>query len=156
MPVQTNYSINHDKLYAGMLVDGRLNDRFSLCNKQGAIIPFGKGLIKDAGGAKLPTSSSTAEDFVGIAMYEHLRAYKDGEELGAIPDYDMTVIPLGIVAVKVLEDVSEGDDVYWRVGATNAGDFCKTAGSDVTLSVKTPYKYMTAATSGGIAEIQLK
>ena len=150
------YAINHEKLYAGMLIDGRLDDSFSLCNKQGEVIPFGKGLIKDAGGAKLPTSSSKAEDFVGVALYEHLRAYKDGEEIGAIPDYDMTVIAFGVVAVKVLEDVVEGDAVYWRVGATGTGDFCKTAGSDATLSVELPFKFMQSATSGSVAVIRIK
>ena len=156
MPAQTIYSVNHDALYAGMLVNGRLNDRFSLCNKQGEVIPFGKGVIKDEGGAKLPSASSTADDFKGIAMYEFLRAYKDGDPLGAIPDYDMTLIAQGVIAVKVLEDVSEGDDVYWRVGATDAGDFCKSAGSSATLSVLLPYKYGKDATSGGLSTIHIK
>lgn len=156
MPVQTTYQINHDALYAGMLVNGRLDDRFSLCNKQGEIIPFGKGIIKDDGGAKLPSPSSTADDFKGIAMYEFLRAYRDDEELGAIPDYDMTVIAQGVIAVKVLEDVKEGDDVYWRVGAEDAGDFCKSAGSDDTLSVKLPYKYGKDASAGGITTMHIK
>jgi hypothetical protein len=156
MAVQLKYTINHEALYAGMLVNGRLDDRFSLPNLQGDVIEFGCGVIKDSDGAKLPTPASTAADFIGIAHYEVLRAYKDGQPLGAIPDYDMTIIPFGVIAVKVLEEVNEGDDVYWRVGAEGTGNFCKSAGADGTLSVKLDYKFAQGAQANDIATIELR
>ena len=33
------------------------------------------------------------------------------------------MVAIGVVGVKVLEDVQKGDDVYWRVGATDTGGF---------------------------------
>ena len=125
MSVQKEYSTYHGRLLAGMVANGRLADTFSFVNAGDESIAYGKGLVMvDKDTAELPSSTSTANDFAGIVKREFLRAYTESDNIGGVPSKRSgTMVAIGVVGVKVLEDVQKGDDVYWRVGATDTGGF---------------------------------
>jgi hypothetical protein len=151
----TSYSLNHGPAFAGMVADGQLNNIISKLNVDTAIIAYGKGVVRDGeGGAKLPLAGSLAGDFLGVAVRELNRSYKDGDTFGAVQDKDFSVLTVGTVWVKALETVVAGDKVFVRVGATGTGDFCKTAGASATLSVEIPNaKFLTGAAANGLAKV---
>ena len=156
MTVLGGNTIDHGKAYAGMVADGELVNAVSKLNKGTVGIPFGKGVVSDGeDGAKLPVAASTAAQFNGVVKYELNRAHRDGE-VGAVPLYDMTVVTLGSIWVKVLDTVAKDAPVYLRVGATGAGDFSGVVGAADTLGVLIPNaKFTSAGVAGGLAKISL-
>jgi hypothetical protein len=157
MSVQTNYGIEHADRYLGMVADSQLINTVSRLNKGAVNIAFGKGVVTDGeNGAKLPTSASVLKSFNGVAMRELNRAYMDEETFGAAAGFDFSVITDGVVFVKTLADVTIDDAVFLRVGATDAGDFAKAAGSGVTLSIAiTGAKFLETKSAGEIVKISL-
>lgn len=153
MSVIGGNTIDHGKAYAGMVADGELVNAVSKLNKGTVPILYGKGLVTDGeDGAKLPDSGSTAAQFNGVLKYELNRA-RTQADLGAPANYDMTVVTLGAIWVKVLDTVVKDAPVYLRVGATGAGDFSGIVGSAATLGVLIPNAKFT---SGGAANSLVK
>ena len=157
MSVQTSYSTTHNEAYAGMVADQQLLNTVSKVNTDTVNIPYGKAVVRDGeAGGKLPTSGSVAADFVGVAMYELNRAYADGDTFGAVTDNDMTVVTSGVVWVKSASDnVTVGQAAFYRVGATNTGDFANAAGSAGTASVAVSGKFLTAGDTGDLVKLSL-
>lgn len=157
MPIQTSYTLTHGALYAGMLVSELPYSAFSKLNASGASIPYGTGVAADgADGIELPTSSSVAADFVGVVKRELNRVHV-GSDTGAIDDQDATVIGMGKIAVTLTSDVTARAPAFWRVGATNPGQFCAAVGTGATLSVAIPNAiFETAGTSGDVVNLLLK
>lgn len=155
MTVQGGNTIDHAKAYAGMVADGELVNAVSKLNKGTAPILYGKGLVTDGeDGAKLPDSGSTAAQFNGVLKYELNRARGGAQaDLGAPPNYDMTVVTVGPIWVKVLDTVAKDAPVYLRVGATGTGDFSGIVGAGATLGVLIPNAKFT---SGGAANSLVK
>lgn len=153
----TAYGLNHGPAWAGMVADGQLDNAVSKLNNDTVTIPYGKGVVADGEtGAKLPTSASVAGDFVGVALRELNRSYTAADTFGAVMDKDFSVLTVGTIWVTVAEAVVARDPVFLRVGATQLGDFCKSAGSAATLSVQIPNaKFLTAASAGGLAKISI-
>lgn len=151
MSVQTTYNTEHDRLYAGMSPDMQLCNTVSRLNKGTDNIPYGKGVVTDGDdGAKLPTTGALAKSFNGVVLRELNRAYAESEAFGAKAGYDFTIVTFGPVAVKALEAVSKDDDVYLRIGATGTGDFCKSAGSGATASIKIPNATWSEPVESGV------
>ncbi len=155
MPVQTTYTTTHSELFAGMVNTFQPHNLVSKLNKGVNVLPYGKGLVSDGvDGAKLPESSSTADKFVGVAMYEINRAQKEGDVAGGVPKQELTACPFGVVAVKTLVTVTKDDPVYLRVGATNPGDFSNVVGSGATLGVLIPNaKFVTNGAANSIVQV---
>lgn len=156
MPVQGGNAIDHGKAYAGMVADLQLVNTVSKLNKGSTFIPYGKGLVTDGDdGAKVPTSASTAAQFVGVNKYELNRA-RNSSEVGAPPKYDMTLVTAGPIWVTVLDTVAKDAPVYLRVGATGTGDFSGIVGTGATAGVLIPNaKFLNSASAGQLVKISL-
>ena len=136
MAVQTTYSVYHGAKYAGAVNSVNPYGSVSKLNTDAATVPFGYGVVSDgSGGMELPTSGSTAAEFIGISMRELNRAYADGETFGAPVGRDGTVVTFGHVAGVAGEAVVEADAVYLGVGSAVAGKFMNSAGTGTTLAV---------------------
>ncbi len=157
MTVQGGNSIDHGALYEGMLVDGQLCNKVSKLNTLSTVIPFGRGVVTDGdAGARTPLTTSTAAQFVGVVKRELNRATRDGETSGAQPDYDMTVVTRGVVAVTPTVDVNKDDSVYLIVGTSAPGQFTNVAGSGATAAVQVEgAKWLTTVTGGTISKISI-
>lgn len=153
----TSYGLNHDAAFTGMVADGQVANIVSKINDDTATVAYGKGVVRSGEkGFKAATSASTADDFVGVLVRELNRSYADGATFGAPVDRPASVLTAGVIWVTVAEAVDVGDAVFLRVGATQTGDFAKTAGASATLSVAIPgAKFLTAATAGGLAKLSL-
>ena len=160
MPVQGGNAINHGIAYAGMAADGQTsNDVFKL-NTGSVNIPYGYGVVSDGDtGAVIPTSTSTAADFVGIVKRELNRAYTATEVFGAQIDRDMTVRTAGVIYATARVAVEKDDPVYLVVGngtGTNQGQFSNVIGAAATLGVLIPgAKWVSSAGAGALAKISL-
>lgn len=153
----TSYGLNHDAAFTGMVADGQVANIVSKINDDTATVAYGKGVVRSGEkGFKAATTSSTADNFVGVLVRELNRSYADGATFGAPVDRPASVLTAGVIWVTVATAVSVGDAAYLRVGATQTGDFANVAGTDVTLSVAIPgAKFLTAAASGGLAKLSL-
>ncbi len=158
MPVIGGNSIDHGVAYAGMVADGQLLNAVSRLNTSDDSIAFGKGVATDTvneGGAILPSPTTTAAQFNGVVKRELNRAHEDGDT-GAIAGYDMTVVTEGVVWVTVLDTVAKDAAVYWRVGATDAGDFSGIVGTGDTLGVLiSNAKFLSAGEAGDLVKVSL-
>lgn len=158
MAVQTSYSIDHSVAYAGMVADQQLLNTVSKLNASGSTIVYGKAVATDTteGHARLVATGDTALDFNGVVMRELNRAYAAGDVFGAPNLKDMTVITEGVVWVLATATVAVDDQAYFRVGATNQGDFSNAAGTGVTESILIPgAKFLTAGSSGDLVKLSL-
>lgn len=151
----TSYSTTHRAAYAGMLADQQLYNTVSKLNKSTTVtIPFGRGVVTDGDdGAKLPVSGSTAARFVGIAMRELTRAYREGDVFGAVPVRDFAVITQGVVWVPAAVTVAKDDPVYMVLAD---GTFSNVVGAAATLAVLVnDAKWVSSAAAGVLAKISL-
>ncbi|MGL4544843.1 MAG: structural cement protein Gp24 [Plesiomonas sp.] len=153
--VQASYGLNHNPAFVGMVADGQLANIISKLNTDVVTIPYGKAVFADGvGGAKLPTSGSTAPQFVGVAVRELNRAYGINDTFGAVANDDFSVLTVGAIWVKAAEAVTARGDVFVRVGATGTGDFAAGAGAAATLAVQIPgAKYLTSAAAGALVKV---
>lgn len=153
----TSYGLNHDAAFTGMVADGQVANIVSKINDDTATVAYGKGVVRSGEkGFKAATAGSTEKDFVGVLVRELNRAYADGEAFGAPVDRPASVLTAGVIWVTVAEDVVVGDAAFLRVGATQTGDFAKSAGEDATPSVAiTGAKFLTAAKAGGLAKLSM-
>ena len=150
MPVQTAYSIEHDDLYPGQIVDLQLANTNTKLNKSGSNIPYGYGVIRDGdNAAKIPGAAFTVDEIVGIAVRELDRAYSDGEVFGAKDGHSFTVMTLGVIAVIAVNAVNDGDDVFLAQDGTIQN--VSTGGA-----VQIPNaRFITTAGAGAKAKISL-
>ena len=157
MSITGGYTLTHGAAYAGQVTSLRLSNIDTKLNKGADNIPYGKAVVTDGDdGAKLAEAGSTAAQFNGVAVYELNRAYTDAETFGAQAGRDFSVLTVGSVAVRVDVNVSKDDEVFFRTGANNTGDFSNVAGSGATASVQIPgAKFLTSANAGELAEISL-
>lgn len=142
MPVIGGNSINHNRLYAGMVADARQSIGVSKLNEEAVIVPFGYGVVSGTAddGIILPVSTSTAANFIGVVKYELNRAYTDAETIGARPDMDATVITHGAMAVAPTVAVLRDQPVYLIVGDgsapnLNLGRFSNVIGATTETAV---------------------
>lgn len=157
MSVQGGNAIDHGFAYAGMVADSQLLNSVSKLNKGTVNIEFGKGVVTDGeDGGKLPTSGSTAKQFIGVIKHELNRSHLDSALTGAPPDFDFTTVTHGVIYVIVLDTVVKDDDVFLRVGTTDPGDFSGIVGTGVTLGVEiTNAKFITGGNAGDLVQISL-
>ena len=158
MSVQTTYSTEHNEAYAGMRADQQLNNAVSKLNKGADNIPFGKAIVSDGddGGQIAVLDTSTAAQFIGVALRELNRAIEDGDVFGAVAGQDFSVVTHGVIWVTCIEAVTKDDPVYMRIGATGLGDFSNVVGATVTLGVLIPNaKFLRAAGAGDLVKISL-
>lgn len=161
MSVQGGNAINHGVAYAGMVSTGfQLLNSVSKLNKGTVNLAFGLGVVTDGDdGAKLPVSTSTAAQFIGVIKRELNRAYATGDVVGATAKRDMTVVTSGEIWVTARVAVTKDDPVYVVVGdgtGTNQGQFSNVVGATTTLAVLVPdAKWTSSAGAGALAKITL-
>ena len=157
MPVIGGNAIDHGKAYAGMVADGQLKNRVSGL-VTGANIPFGYAAVRGAaeGEVVAPTAVSTADDFVGVVVYELNRAYQEGEVFGAVVDRDATLMTLGVIWVEAATAVAVGDPAFMGVGASVAGKWANAAGTGATAAVAIANsKFLSAGQPGDLVKLSV-
>ena len=157
MSVQTSYGINHGVAYKGMVADLQLNNSISKLNKTLDIIAYGVGVISDDdNGMQLAAPGATANQFLGVVMYELNRARIAGEDGGVPIERDGTVVSDGVIWVKTLDPVVKDAPVYLRVGATGQGDFSGVAGAGATEGLLLPSaKFISSAAADELVKIKI-
>ncbi len=157
MTVQSTYAISHGQAYAGMVADTQLTNSVSKINLGSTIIPYGKAVVTNGeDGAQLPLVGSTAAQFNGVVKYELNRAQADGDVAGAVIDQPFTVITHGTIWVYARVTVAKDDPVFFRVGATDTGDFSNIASSGATAGVAIANaKFLTGGDAGDLVKISL-
>lgn len=157
MSVQGGNAIDHGFAFAGMVADGQLLNGVSKLNKGAVNIEFGKGVVTDGeDGGKLPSSGSTAKQFIGVVKHELNRSHVDTALTGATPDFDFTAVTHGVIYVTVLDTVVKDADAFLRVGATDPGDFSGVVGTGATLGVLIAgAKFLTGGDAGDLVQLSL-
>lgn len=154
MPVQTTYSKYMGEALDGMKADMEAYNTVSKLNKGTAVIPFGRAVFTDGDdGMKLPVSGSTAAQFIGIVMRELTRAYTDAQitsGIGAIPNYDNTVMTTGVIWVSPAVAVAKDDPVYVLKAD---GRLTNVAGTDNILISNA--SFVSTAAAGARAKVSL-
>lgn len=135
--VQTTYSENIGKAYAGMIADLRLADVVTgICEDAtlGFGLPVSRG-VADAGVTKGGSQFSgvTVRDVTLPASQEDL--YNEGDEVG--------VLRHGVIWLTVAEAVNAGDPVYFN---TSTGAWYKSASAGRSLVADAMWE--TSASSG--------
>ena len=162
MAVQTSYAINHNKAYAGLAVTFEPNALFSKLNKGTTTIPYGKGVVSDGeNAARLPIITDTdALAFNGVLFRELNRVVAGGENGGAVPDRDATVLSHGVIWVYARATVVKDNPVYLITDDTSdpdyAGDFDNVASAGDRTALLIPgAKFMTGGATGDLVQISL-
>ena len=155
----TGYGLNHGNAFAGMVADDQVSNIVTKTNTTATTVPYGKGVVRDTTnntetGIGTIATTTTAAMFVGVAVRELNRAYNTGDTFGAVPAKDFSVLTAGTIWVTVRETVVPGDAACMIINATNPGDFKKTAGANDAVAI-TGAKFLTGATSGGLAKLSL-
>ena len=155
----TGYGLNHGNAFAGMVADDQVSNVVTKTNTTATTVPYGKGVVRDTTnntetGIGTIATTTTAAMFVGVAVRELNRAYNTGDTFGAVPAKDFSVLTAGTIWVTVRETVVPGDAACMIINATNPGDFKKTAGANDAVAI-TGAKFLTGATSGGLAKLSL-
>ena len=155
--VATSYGLNHNKAYAGMVADGELANIVSKLNAGDTTIKYGKGVFRNGEtNAELPSSTSSAADFVGVAVRELNRSYADGQVFGAVPHKDFSAITVGVIWVVAAEAVTLNAPAFVRTGATGNGDFAMAEGAGATLAVAIPNaKFVSAGSAGDLVKLSI-
>ena len=119
MSVQTAYSIEHDDLYPGQIVDLQLANTITKLNKSGSNIPHGYGVIRDGdNAAKIAGAAFTAGEILGIVVRELDHAFSDGELFGAKDGHSFSILTVGPICVIAVNAVNDGDDVFMAQDGT--------------------------------------
>jgi len=157
MAVQTTYSVYHAEKYAGAVNSVNPYGTVSKLNASDAVVPYGYGVVTDGnGGMELPSASSTALEFIGIAMREVNRAYADGEAFGDPIGRDGTVVTFGKVAGVAGMAVAESEQVFLGVGSAVAGKFMSEAGTGTSAAISiTGAKFLESGVEDGAVWISL-
>jgi hypothetical protein len=164
MAVQTSVSTNFGLGFAGMRADTSPCDTLSRFNRNGSAIPFGLALVKGTGDrdVKLPVGGSVAADFLGLAEFTH--AYKNYDLAAGlgIPNGGMVDLARkGRYLVQVEVNVAVGDQAYFRIAANGGNTQLGAWRNDVDNAttdhavIATGVKFLTAASAGGLAVIDL-
>lgn len=155
--VATSYGLNHGHAYAGMVVDGELNNIISKLNVSDVNIRYGAAVVRDGEtGARYPADDGVSNEFVGVAVRELNRSYMDGQKFGAVAHKDFSVLTVGVIYVVAAETVAVGDPAFYRVGTDGQGNFAKSAGADDTLAVAIPNaKFVTAGAAGSLVKLSI-
>lgn len=156
MAITNDVMINHAPAFVGQVADIQISNKISKVNTDTVVIPYGYPVVRDGeNGAKMPTASSVAKDFVGVAMREY-QEIGVGSEFGIAPAHTGSVVTMGVVWVVAGADVTAGDAVYFGVGADVLGKFCKVAGSGATLAVAIAgAKFVSTALAGELVKVSL-
>jgi len=158
---QTSYSNTMTAAFAGMLADTGRNDIFGALQAEASLeIPFGVMVCKGTGDndAKLPAASDAK--LIGVLVHSH--AYEPRTDLGTTgvkPGATLNVMNRGRMHVLVEETVVREDRAYIRyasgAGGTQLGAFRKSAVSNETIDVRANVKFVTSASSGQLAIIEV-
>lgn len=157
MPVLGGNAIDHGKAHAGLLADDQTKNIISGLVKN-SNIPFGSGVVRgaNAGEVTAATAASTADQFVGVAVYELNRAYNAGEVFGAVEDMDASLLTMGVIWVQVAAAVTAGQTAYMGVGANVVGKWSNAAGAGDTLAVEIGgAKFLDTAAVDGLARLSI-
>lgn len=154
MPVQTSYNRYYGEAFEGMKADMQAYNTVSKLNKGASVIPFGRAVFTDGDdGMKLPATGATAAEFIGITFRELTRAFTVAEAtggIGAVPQFDATVMTMGVIWVKPAVAVEKDDPVYVVL---TTGVLTNVAGTDNVLIPNA--KFVSTATAGAMAKVSL-
>lgn len=178
MPVPTinqgKYSWEQPDLYEGDIpVTGYLTEKVSGLNAMTAIIPFGRGVYRDAAstgmGEKnlLRLPSAAGQVIRGVALSTAAIARVPGVTVDNNGDLGypakgsdyfrlMSIITRGVIAVRAIESVAVGDPVTCVITAgANQGVFGKTTSAS-QIVCPTTWEWIKGASAGGTGWIHLK
>lgn len=155
--IAQSYGLNHNPAYAGMVVDGELNNIISKLNQTDVTIRYGAAVVRDGeGAATYPADDGVHDKFVGVAVRELNRAYTDGQTFGAVPAKDFSVLTAGVIYVVAAEAVTEGAPAFFRVGSDSNGNFAAAVGAGDTLAIAIPNaKFVSAGAAGSLVKLSI-
>lgn len=158
MAITGGYTLNHDSAFAGMVVDGQLNNIVSKTNLSQVTIPYGLGVVASGpDGMVPPASTNVAGDFIGVVVRELNRAYQASDAFGEPATYTGSVLTAGVIYVRVSTAVNARDPAFLNVGLATPGQFTNAAGTGATAAVQIPNAiFLTSASAGGLAKLSLK
>ena len=158
MAITGGYTLNHDAAFAGMVVDGQLNNIVSKTNLSHDTIPYGLGVVASGpDGMVTPASTNVAGDFIGVVVRELNRAYQASDAFGEPATYTGSVLTAGVIYVRVSTAVNARDPAFLNVGSGTPGQFTNAAGTGATAAVQIPNAiFLTSASAGGLAKLSLK
>jgi hypothetical protein len=152
---------------------GVLIEKLTGLNMSTVIIPFGRGIVRDASAngqneknrVRLP--GAAGEVIRGVALFTGSIANIPGVSVTAAGDLGypargadgfklMTYVTRGVIAVKAIEAVVYGDPVTCVITAgANQGVFGKTANAS-QIACPTSWEWVKPAAAGEIGHIHLK
>jgi len=148
---QTNYQVNFDKAFEGMLGDANHMDALSRVI-EGANVLFGKAVTFGTNDNQCKALSAISEKVAGIVIHKHI-------EEGELLEKDaVSLLRKGRIYVKVEEAVSPGDAVFVRAvvaGAEEAGSFRASADSTDCIDISSKAEYLTSAEAGEFALVDI-
>lgn len=120
----TNYDFISDKVgYEGMRASNRLITTRSGYNATGAVLPYGRPVRFTGNNREVALPSATGQKIQGITLLS--RQYEDAVDAqnhSGFPDKESVVFLIeGDILVRVEEDVTFGDPVYFRHTANGTG-----------------------------------
>ncbi|WP_311514786.1 structural cement protein Gp24 [Oligella urethralis] len=145
MAITGGYTLNHSDRYAGMVVDGQVNNTVSKVNKTASVIAFGLFVARDGDdGFKAIDGETTAADVIGVLRRE-LNHVQSGGVSGVEAGRDGSVLTAGTIYVQSVGAVTQGAAVH-----------VDTAGKAATAGVAIPgAKFLETTSSDGIVPISL-
>lgn len=156
MAITAEVQLKHNPAFAGQLGNMEVANKISKVNKGTAVIAYGLGVVRDgADGMKLPDTTATAADFLGVPERAYQDITLDGQEFGTNPNQYGSVITMGTVWVKVSEDVAAGDAACLSIKGDTAGQFCKTAADGAAVAIPNAI-FREGASEGGLALIAFR
>lgn len=155
--------IDGDNYYEGQIATAEPALVRSGANAQGAILPFGSGLVRGASDGLLVLPSATGQRFMGVAkatdIFEKREGYSltVGGKMGYPITYSVSYVRRGLVAVPIDSDCVQGAPAYLIHTASTGqvpGHFRKDANTDKADLVPDAVFWITL-TAAGIGLIAL-
>lgn len=148
---QTNYQVNFDKAFEGMLGDANHMDALSRVI-EGAGVLFGKAVTFGTNDNQCKALSAITNKVMGVVIHKHV------EEGVLAAKEAVSLLRKGRIYVKVEEAVSPGDAVFVRAvaaGAEEAGSFRASADSTDCIDISANAEYLSSAEAGEFALVDI-
>lgn len=147
---QTNYQVNFDKAFEGLLADAKHESISRIVEGSGVL--FGKAVKQGTNDGQAVALSANTDKVLGVVVHKHI-------EKGELLEKDsISVLRRGRIYVKVEEAVVAGDPVFVRAvvaGAEEAGSFRKSADSTDTIDLTSVAEFLTSAEAGEFAVVDI-
>lgn len=148
---QTNYNVNFEKAFEGMLADAGKHDALSRVI-EGSDVKIGKAVTFGTDDNQIKKLSAITEKVAGVVIHKMT-------EEGILEEKDsVSILRKGRLYVKVEEAVAPGDPVFVRAvvaGAEENGAFRKSADSTDCVDLTGKAQYLSSAALGELALVEI-